>query len=368
MTKLGTIGTIRITKGLKDLIDLHHRQYGNKEWSGLLFYRHTGGSFTSTKDLKFVADSFYLMDVGSGTLTEHNYDEEAVVKAYDVVPGALEALMGNIHTHHSMGAFHSGTDMGDLEKNAKTYGFYISLVVDTKDTYKCKVAIPAQPSVLTMIDASGKERKIKNTLEPVVLIGDLDVLMPTVKVNIPEWATDRIKELEEAAKAIIRTPTYTGSSFGRGTGYAGYSGYSGYPSTTSSVGRGYGSGYASTSQPVQTSMFGDTTGTTTKETTSIMSYMDEFIIDLTGGGDVGITSVEESLQYLSKVSDTELNELLLHIDANIEIMHFNIWGSIYTYERHLSEVIKELESYSMFKQLKEVINKLKEIEEENVPI
>ena len=367
MTKLGTIGTIRITKGLKDLIDLHHRQYGNKEWSGLLFYRHTGGSFTSMKDLKFVADSFYLMDVGSGTLTEHKYDEEAVVKAFDVVPGALEALMGNIHTHHSMGAFHSGTDMGDLEKNAKTYGFYISLVVDTKDTYKCKVAIPAQPSVLTMIDASGKERKIKNTLEPVVLIGDLDVLMPTVKVNIPEWATDRIKELEEAAKAKIRTPTYTGSSFGRGTGYAGYSDYSGYPSTTSSVGRGYGSGYASTSQPVQTSMFGDTTPSK-KETTDVISYIDEFIIDLTGGGDVGITSVEESLQHLSKVSDTELNELLLHIDANLEIMHFNIWGSIYTFERHLSEVIEELESYSMFKQLKEVINKLKEIEEVNVPI
>ena len=99
MIKLGTIGKIIITDNLKKQIDYYHKQIGNTEWSGTLFFDHTGGNIHKLKDLEFRASNVYLMDIGSAAFTNFENGGE-VAKAFDAIGDTeLSSLRGFIHSH-----------------------------------------------------------------------------------------------------------------------------------------------------------------------------------------------------------------------------------------------------------------------------
>lgn len=83
-------------------------------------------------------EHFHPLDLGHGTATEWEAKDLAKVlrSTYQTMPKLKDCYMGLIHSHHSMGAFFSGTDTKTLEEMAPDKGFYCSLVVATaKDPF-----------------------------------------------------------------------------------------------------------------------------------------------------------------------------------------------------------------------------------------
>lgn len=95
-------GKLIITKELQDQIDYLHKQVGNIEWCGTLFYEKQEGNITDPKSLVFIAKRLYLMDIGSHSYTEAKFTGETVIDMFETVPEAEELQRGLIHTHHSM--------------------------------------------------------------------------------------------------------------------------------------------------------------------------------------------------------------------------------------------------------------------------
>ena len=103
------------------------------EWSGPAWYSYRKGKdgFPTSFKLEY----FLLLDKGSAGETEWEGEDFAkalpgVLKKY---PKLRKSVVGNIHSHHSMGAFFSATDEELLEQNAAK-AFYPSLVVASSKT------------------------------------------------------------------------------------------------------------------------------------------------------------------------------------------------------------------------------------------
>lgn len=158
--------TLHITNKLQEQIDTLHRLVGNTEWSGVLFYRID----TSIADpnCKIIPEFIFPMDIGSMAATDFDYSAD-LLDAYDIYEGAESCREGIIHTHHSMGAFHSKTDIDELMENAKNYDWYLSLVVDFQRTYKAKIAI-APTKIKVMVDRPSGSFEIDDMISnPVIL-------------------------------------------------------------------------------------------------------------------------------------------------------------------------------------------------------
>ncbi len=102
-----------------------------------------------------------------------------------------------------MNAFFSGTDLKELEDNAKSYNFYISLVVSTDEKYVCKIIFPSETTSVhehLIRDLNGNVKKVTKEIKERVLIdADLDVVLN--RTEVPEWVSNRIKEVEDKKEA-----------------------------------------------------------------------------------------------------------------------------------------------------------------------
>lgn len=78
------------------------------------------------------------MDLGTSGYTEFSMTPE--VSSY--IANNIELFdceTGLIHSHHSMGAFFSGTDLDTLQKEGNDTNCFVSLIVDTQGTYKAAI-------------------------------------------------------------------------------------------------------------------------------------------------------------------------------------------------------------------------------------
>jgi hypothetical protein len=130
--------TLIITEELQKKIDYLHSQIRNKEWSGILFCE-VGGSISDPNNLVFTGKDIFLMDIGSAAYTEYTFNEE-LMDAYDANPELMDLKICQIHTHHSMSAFFSGTDIEGLEDNIPHHNYFLSLIVNYAGNYIAKVA------------------------------------------------------------------------------------------------------------------------------------------------------------------------------------------------------------------------------------
>ena len=104
------------------------------EWSGPAWYSEKKDKNGFPTDV--VLEYWLPLDLGSGTHTEWD-GEKLLGKTYTKLRKAYpkigkEWVQGNIHSHHSMGAYFSDTDVQQLEDGAFKDMFYYSLVVSTK--------------------------------------------------------------------------------------------------------------------------------------------------------------------------------------------------------------------------------------------
>lgn len=127
------------------------------EWSGILLYS-VKGSIKEPEKMELHAEDIIPMDKGSAGATEYEYNKKNMFdtskfddKHIDYIdamcdehPEVLEWKVGHIHSHNNMGVFFSGVDIKELEDNAKSHNFYLSLVVNNKMETVAKVVSYAE--------------------------------------------------------------------------------------------------------------------------------------------------------------------------------------------------------------------------------
>lgn len=108
------------------------KTFKSVEWSGPAWYSHVKdeNGYPSIVTLEY----FHPLDLGTASNTD--WDGEDLIKIYGKLrkqhPEIGKSwIQGNIHSHHSMGAFYSGTDEEQCIDGANE-NFYYSLVVSTK--------------------------------------------------------------------------------------------------------------------------------------------------------------------------------------------------------------------------------------------
>lgn len=220
MVELKQKGKLEISPTLAAMITELHEVGGSNEWSGILVYRVLNGDINNPERFHAVAEGFFPMDMGSGAYTEYEPDE-SIIDIYTHFPRLdpeknvrQDWRLGQIHTHHNMGAFFSGTDDGELKDNAGKYPYYLSLIVDTKGTYKAKVAILAKQRVKSNTSLRWNEGKKWRTFlekkdeeQDVLVTFYVDVTMQT-----PDWYKERVKIINRSTKGSGYTKPYNNSN------------------------------------------------------------------------------------------------------------------------------------------------------------
>lgn len=112
------------------------------EWSGVLFYS-VEGSIMQPETFKITLEDILPMDMGSQAYTSYELDDR-FIDYYTEKPEAMEWTVGHIHSHNTMGVFFSGTDSAELNDNAFSHNYYLSLIVNNYMDMVAKIAMVAK--------------------------------------------------------------------------------------------------------------------------------------------------------------------------------------------------------------------------------
>lgn len=114
--------------------------FPNTEWSGAAFYKYIRkkDNTTNMEETELMVMDFTLQDIGDGTYTEYDLGKETAVYLADHLDELLGCKIALEHSHHTLGAFFSGTDINTLKEQAEQCNNVLSLVVDNKGTYVAK--------------------------------------------------------------------------------------------------------------------------------------------------------------------------------------------------------------------------------------
>lgn len=135
------------------------------EWSGILFYS-LKGSIKNPKKLVLKVEDILPMDMGSKAYTSYEVDERYMDYLMEDEK-RMEWKMGHIHSHNDMSVYFSGTDMSELNDNAPSHNFYLSLIVNNYMDTVAKVAFVGKmeqtvPQLKYMgLDENGKSYPIE---------------------------------------------------------------------------------------------------------------------------------------------------------------------------------------------------------------
>jgi len=206
-------GKLIITEDVKKKIDQMHDRVGNTEWCGFIFYEKVEGSISDPETYVAKTTDIYMMDIGSHSYTESENHTDDVIKMVDRVPAYMENRYGLIHTHHSMNAFFSSTDMQELHDNVHLYSYYLSLIVNFDGNWCAKIAklIDVNGSSYTISEEDEEDVLIEIPAKKVMVTFDLDVefeqIEPyndVVELRIAE-IKERKKKEEEEKKAKMQS-------------------------------------------------------------------------------------------------------------------------------------------------------------------
>jgi hypothetical protein len=209
-----------------------------------------------------------------------------------------------------MGAFFSGTDTKELKDNAKSYNYYISLVVDFKEEYKCKIVFPSKSTTTYMNkikDLNGNTVEIPVVKEEVVLLeGDLSIEMITNN-TVDTWVQNRLFEIQEKKRKELATT------------YPVIGTHKTYPSLWD---------YKEEITPMNS-----------------LNKIEEFFIELITFGSNKNYDFKTALNDLKSLNEDEIKIFIDDLDSNIAILHFNIFGEDEGYYNHITSVIEILNKY-----------------------
>jgi hypothetical protein len=190
-------------------INYLHSQCGKLEWSGMLLYK-IEGSIDKLNDLEVEVEDILLCDIGSHSFTSYShvdhYDQLEELfpnysmfshKKWNGTTVKKGYKVGQIHTHHHMDAFFSGTDMQELADNTVNFGLYVSLIVNWTGNYCAKGAFMAQSSSrvnLKLSDFPTNFEIVDNKQELITFDFDIDF-------QTPNWMKQKVAELLELKRS-----------------------------------------------------------------------------------------------------------------------------------------------------------------------
>lgn len=92
-------GKLIIRENVKKQIDILHREVGNKEWCGFIFYNKLEGNISDPKSYVAEVVDIYPMDIGTHSYTESNNSGDEILKMADRVDAYMTSRTGYVHTH-----------------------------------------------------------------------------------------------------------------------------------------------------------------------------------------------------------------------------------------------------------------------------
>lgn len=155
-----------------------HQQYGNNEWSGIL-WGDVEGSITDINNLKITALDFSLLDLGEPAFTSFDLNTN-VIDIYLEKPQLMSKKIMTLHTHHSMKCFFSGTDMKQLEEQSPYHNYYVSVIVNKDCNIIAKLSFIGKEknTQLSYKDDNGKLITFNDSVEKDILfVCDFNVYM-----------------------------------------------------------------------------------------------------------------------------------------------------------------------------------------------
>ena len=227
LTRKSTSYKLTVTPELERKIRYFLDKFPSTEYSGTLFYT-VSGSF-GAGDLTITAFDFLLQDIGASGYTEFNQSPDVIGYMVDH-PELLgeDVYQGLMHSHHTMGAFFSGTDLSTLREEGSDRVHFVSLIVDTEGTYKAAITrvvseemtatgyvkyptYNGKESIGQPVSYSFTRKKLEYFM--------LDVERPVIADSFKELA-DRILEVRKQKEEAKRkaAPVYGGDRQG-GSGY-----------------------------------------------------------------------------------------------------------------------------------------------------
>lgn len=196
---------LRLSTAIQSKIKYFNSRFPSKEWSGPAWYSVKADEHGFPEE--FTLRHFHPIDLGHGTATEWEAKDLAKIlkQTYENFPRLKKCFIGLIHSHHTMGAFFSGTDTSTLEDMAPAEGFYASLVVATqKEPYAF---------AFSYRDQYGQSQCIEVDKE--------DIIGTPIKAK-DDW----IEVADSIEKAAKKTTTYVGTA-GQTSFLPSYNGYNG---------------------------------------------------------------------------------------------------------------------------------------------
>lgn len=121
-----------VPKKVEEKIRYLCRKFPSLEWSGILFYTHTGNF--EDNNLEIHCEDIYPMDLGSATFTTFKNDETIASYIADNIE-LFNCDMGLVHSHNQMSCFFSGTDTATLQSEGNDTNCFVSLIVNNAGTY-----------------------------------------------------------------------------------------------------------------------------------------------------------------------------------------------------------------------------------------
>jgi hypothetical protein len=226
---------LTVTEELERKIRYYLDRFPNTEYSGTLFYRVTG-SFEEM-NLEVTAFDFLLQDIGTSTYTEFNMSPDVVAYMVDN-PELLDenVYQGLMHSHHTMGAFFSGTDDATLREEGSDRTHFLSLIIDTRGTYQAAITRVVEEEMTATGSAkfiTFNEQEANQPISYTFKRKRLESFMLNVqRPQLPNpylELSQRIEEVQrqkaEAAKKAIPATTYGGNNYGNYGNYGGYGRY-----------------------------------------------------------------------------------------------------------------------------------------------
>lgn len=140
---------IIISKPVMDKVNYLHNRFPNLEWGGFMFLESNNAD--KIKNLIYTAVDLYPLDLGTGTFTSYTQDEAFSKFMVDNLD-YMDYKLALFHTHHSMGAFFSGTDTNTLYENIDNMNSVISIVGDIRNTWQAKYGFKIENRISYKLD------------------------------------------------------------------------------------------------------------------------------------------------------------------------------------------------------------------------
>ncbi len=214
-----------LTQELSSQIQFLHNQCPKgDEWSGLLIYNVEEGNVEQFIDpdndkayLELRAVAVFPMDYGTATFTSFEGNEDWL-KMFEQFP-QIDPInptpgwyIGKIHSHNTMGVFHSGTDKSDLYENAPKLPMFLSLIVNYACEADCELAIAmeAEQTTLTrtVLGFKGFGKKTKKVEKATAAHKPVFLVKCDVVYEQETWLIEQAEALKTKKKPVWVTPTW----------------------------------------------------------------------------------------------------------------------------------------------------------------